>query len=743
MFSPSTHGRLFALGAALLAFWATTAATPLIAEDQAAAPHLRAVRLTEMPVVDGEVLADSAWQGLEPATGFSQTSPDEGEPATERTEVYVGYSDETLYIAAICHDRAPAEIIVSDSRRDASLDDTDSFQVILDTFFDRQNGFVFGTNPAGIQYDGQVTKEGGRGFGNGDGDFNLDWDAAWEVETAVDTRGWTVEMAIPFRTLRFASGDIQRWGINFQRNLRRRNETAFWAPLPRQYDLFRLSRAGTLDEIEVPAQRNLKLIPYVLFEGRDTGTGGSESDEEIGLDLKYSITAGLTLDATYNTDFAQVEADEQQINLDRFSLFFPEKRPFFLENAGQFSVGVDGEIELFFSRRIGIGPTGEEIPIDGGVRLSGKVGKTNVGFLQMRAQGLSGIAPENDFTVARVSHELPNRSSVGAIITHRRGDGSLGNDDDRGSTFGLDGRWGIGRYGQVLGFVAKTDTSEADGDDLAFRLGGAYSSEDWSATLNYTEVGDAFDPQVGFLARRDYRKADGFALRRIRPKKLWGLHEMRPHVSYRAFWSPDGFQETGFLHVDNHWEWPSGFEVHTGVNFTLEGVRNAFEIAEGVVVPEDTYEHSEVALVLITNEGKPLSFNLRAVIGGFFGGDRVNLSPTLRYRIGERFNTELGWRYNDIDLPGGAFETNLGRLRLSYSFTPDVFVQGLLQYNDQSDVASVNLRFGWLQQAGAGLFVVYNELEDLDDRPGGLGTLGGGRDRSLIIKYSRLIDLLR
>ena len=441
-------------------------AAPAAADDRPSAgrPALQAARLAEPPALDGKVLDDPAWQGAAPATDFTQTTPDEGQPATERTEVRVGYDAETLYIGVVCFDREPEGIIVSDSRRDASLDETDSFQVILDTFHDRQNGFVFGTNPAGIEYDGQVTREGSGGMTSGGGDFNLNWDAAWEVAATVSEVGWSAEMAIPFRTLRFGKDEVQTWGVNFQRNLRRRNERSFWTPLPRQYGLSRLSLAGTLENVEVPDQRNLKIIPYALFEGRDTD-GGSESDEELGFDVKYSITPALTLDLTYNTDFAQVEVDEQQINLDRFSLFFPEKRPFFLENAGQFSVGVDEEIELFFSRRIGIGPSGQAIPIAGGVRLSGKMGQTNVGFLAMRSEGLAGIAPENDFLVARVNHELPNRSSIGVIATHRSGDGSLGLADDEGSTYGIDGRWGIGRFGQLRGFVATTDNSASGGGD--------------------------------------------------------------------------------------------------------------------------------------------------------------------------------------------------------------------------------------------------------------------------------------
>ncbi len=726
---------------------ASSIAAPSVAEqaETPAAPveppTLQAAQLSAAPTIDGDVTGDVVWDSVEPATGFWQTTPDAGRAATERTEVRIGTTDTTLFIGVVCYDREPDKIIVTDSRRDASLSDTDSFQVILDTFLDRQNGFVFGTNPAGIKVDGQVTKEGSGGFASEGGDFNLEWDAAWEVEATISDIGWSAEIAIPFRTLRYAKGDVQTWGINFQRNLRRLNETSFWAPLPRQFNLYRLSLAGQLAGVEVPRQRNLKLIPYVLFAGTDSDATGSESEEEIGLDLKYSITPSLTLDATYNTDFAQVEVDEQQINLDRFSLFFPEKRPFFLENAGQFSVGVDEEIELFFSRRIGIGPAGEAIPIDGGLRLSGRAGGFNVGFLQMRSQAVAGVAPENDFTVARINRELRNRSSIGAIFTHRNGDGSLGPAADRNSTYGLDGRWGIGQHGHVRGFVAATDTPGLEGDELAFRIGGGYNNADWSSSLNYTEVGDAFNPEVGFLARRDYRKADGFVLRRLRPENFWGLHELRPHISYRGYWAPDGFQETGYLHVDNHWEWPSGFEIHTGVNFTLEGVRQPFEIADDVVVPVGSYRHQEGQLVLLTNASAPFSASLRATIGGFFGGDRVALQPTLRFRVGETFNTELEWRYNDINLPVGNFETHLGRLRASYSFTPKLFIQALMQYNDRADVFSTNLRLGWLQQAGAGLFVVYNDRHDLDDIRQALG--GGPPERSLIIKYSRLVDILR
>jgi hypothetical protein len=697
-----------------------------------------AVRLEAQPVLDGEVLADPAWAGTVPASGFVQSAPDEGEPASERTEVRVGFDGDTLFIGVVCYDRDPSGIIVSERRRDVSLDESDSFAILLDTYLDRQSGFVFGTNPAGIEFDGQVTgeTEGGLSAGN---TFNRNWDAVWEVRTQVSELGWSAEFAIPFRTLRYATGANGRWGINFQRNIRRRNETSFWAPLSRQYNLYWVSGAGDLEGVEAPAQRNLKWIPYVLVESRREGVEGAstQSDFEAGLDVKYGVTQSLTLDATVNTDFAQVEADEQQINLDRFNLFFPEKRPFFLENAGLFSVGVDEELELFFSRRIGLGPNGEEIPIEGGLRLSGKAGANNLGLLYMRAEEASGVAPRNDFAVARYSRDLPNRSAIGAMFVGREGGGPLAPGDDTNSTFGLDGRWGIGEYGQVSGFVARTETPGITEDDHAYRLAARYDGESLVYSVGYTEVGEGFNPEVGFLRRRGYRKPDAFVLYRIRPENWWGLQELRPHVSYRGFWGFDDFQETGYLHVDNHWEWANGYELHTGVNFTREGVREAFEIVPGIVVPPGTYDHEDLQLVFFTNRGAPASFEMRVTAGGIFGGDRVALSPGVSLRAGEAFNGEIGWTNNDVDLPGGSFETNLGRLRLSYSFTPRVFVQALVQYNDRADRWATNLRFGRLQSANTGLFVVYDEVRDI----GSAGT--GIPDRSLIVKYSRLFDVLR
>lgn len=709
-----------------------------------------ALRATEVPTLDGDVLGDPAWKNAPPITSFVQEQPDEGQPASEKTEVRVIFTADTLYVGVVLYDSDPGGIIVSDARRDAPMDDTDSFQMIVDTYRDRQNGFVFGTNPAGVEYDGQVTNEGqgggGLGFGqmqsagSGSG-FNINWDGAWTVRSKITVQGWSTEFAIPFRTLRYPAATEQAWGINFQRNIRRKNERAFWAPIPRQFNLYRLSLAGSLAGVQTPALKNLRITPYVLGNALESGVIPADSEflGEVGGDLKYSLTPSLTLDATVNTDFAQVEVDDQQVNLDRFNLFFPEKRPFFLENAGFFSVGNPGEVDLFFSRRIGISNAGEAIPILGGGRVSGKAGRFNVGMLNMQTDDFDGTMASTNFTVMRVSRDLPNRSSIGGIFTNRLETGDLARERSPGRTYGVDGKWGVAPTSMVTGFFAKTDTDGVTDGTHAFNIRSQTNHPQWDLNAGYQEVGAGFNPEVGFLSRRGYRKPDVMLMTRFRPKDFINIQELRPHATFRGFWGLDGFQETGFLHLDNHWQFRDSTEVHTGMNLTREGVRTPFEIYPGIVVPPGTYDHAEAQLVYMSNQGAPLSVQMRVTAGGFFGGDRLALTPTIKFRAGDALTTEFNYQRNEVDLPGGAFVTNLIRTRVSYSFSSRVFTQALVQYNDRADLWSMNFRFGWLQAANTGLFVVYTDtrgLYDLFDRP-------ERTDRSLIVKYSYMFDLFR
>ena len=733
---------------ALCVVVATAPAAVMAAQAPAAAPERRvttAERIGEAPALDGDVLGDPIWQQVTATGDFSQTTPDDGVPASERTDVRIGYSDTTLYVGVVLYDSSPETIVAADSRRDSSMDDTDSFQFILDTFRDGQSGFVFGTNPAGIEYDGQVVNSGqGGGFGppagallqqgGAGGGFNLNWDGAWEVRTQVGDFGWSAEFAIPFRTIRYRSGE-DTWSVNFQRNINRRNERAYWARLERQYNLFRLVDAGALGGLVVPVQRNLKISPYLLGATIDLSGAPRDDDFDVGGDAKWSINPSLTVDLTVNTDFAQVEVDQQQINLDRFNLFFPEKRPFFLENAGQFQVGSPSSVELFFSRRIGIAG-GTPVPIRGGGRLTGKVGGFNIGLINMQTGSVDG-ASANNFGVVRLSRDLRNRSSVGMLVTNRVATGDLADSDDQGQTYAVDARFGIGERGTVQGYVARTRTPGKTGREHAASLSGRWRSEELNLNAGYTEVGDAFNPEVGFLRRSGYRNVQlgAFSTLRLQENRL-GFLELRPHTNYHAFWNFDGTQETGFWHLDNHWAWRAGHEVHTGMNLTREGVVTPFEISPGVIVPTGTYDHAEAQFRLLSNAAAPLSAESLITVGGFFGGTRRAVRGSVTARLGETFNTTVDWQRNDVDLPWGDFVTNLVATRVSYSFSPRVFTQALLQYNDRLDVWSTNLRFGWLQSSNTGFFIVLNDTQDLLDR----STRSFGR--SLIVKYSHLLDVL-
>ncbi len=706
-------------------------------------PVAKAAVLAEELKIDGDVLNDEQWKEIKPMDQLWQSKPNSGFPASEKTEIRIGLTATTFYLAVVCYDKEPGRLVVSDARRDATLDNTDSFLFILDTYHDSQNGFIFGSNPIGIEYDAQVDNEGQGNFSNNRlqvgtvGGFNLNWDASWEVKSLVGDFGWSAEFAIPLRTLRFASGKDQQWGINFQRNIRKTNEIAFWAALPIQFDLKRLSLEGTLTGLNLQSPGNLKLIPYVLGQAtreHDNGSIEKENRPAVGMDVKYSITPAVTLDLTYNTDFAQVEVDQQQINLDRFNLFFPEKRPFFLENAGFFTVGSPGEVDLFFTRKIGLDPSGQRVPIIGGGRLSGKVKNTSFGMLNMFTDDVqltdSTVIQKNNFTVARVNQQLAQRSYIGAMFVNRTGMGELENDYNR--TFALDGRWGLGKKAQLVGFYAKTISPFDSAANQAFRMQGNYEWNGLRMNLSYQEVSEGFNPEVGFLFRSAYRKPEVLIFKQVRMDGKYGLLELRPHVSYRSYWNFNNFQETSYLHVDNHWAWVKGFEIHTGVNFTTEGVVKPFEISKDVVVPAGTYDHKEAQIVFISNASKPIYVSTRSILGGSFGGIRYLNSITLGMRIGDKFNSDLNLAMNDVRLPYGDFVASILGARFSYSFRPRINLQSFIQYNSSADLWSANVRFSLLEQANTGLFVVYNEVYR-----------GGTIDnRSLTIKYTRMFDIL-
>jgi hypothetical protein len=697
--------------------------------------------------MDGDVLNDLAWNDVPAVTTFIQKTPDEGDSVSEKTVVKVMYSDKIFYVSVVCYDSKPNEIVISDTRRDSPLNNSDSFSFIIDTFKDFQTGYLFGTNPAGIEYDAQITGggEGGsmmRRFSMGTGGgFNVNWDAVWEVKSQKGDFGWSAEFAIPFKTLRYATNKDQSWGINFERVIARKKEEAHWSPISRQHTMNRLVSAGTLTHMNVPTSRNIKIMPYVLGQNNvnKSETTSKSSDGNFGLDAKLSIGSSMSLDLTYNTDFAQVEADEQQINLDRFSLFFPEKRAFFLENAGLFSVGTGGgffgpDIEMFFSRRIGVGPDGEPVPIVGGGRLTGTFSGMKVGMLSMRTDKVTDITDANQYSVLRLKKELPNRTHIGAMYTALD---HMGKDGYMNQSYAFDAQLGIGELSKIVVFAGLTDTPDMEKDNAyAYRMEFVRDTKQVSTSASYTEVGANFNPEMGYLKRENYRKWSGRIFTRFRPKNKLGLLEIRPHVNYDGYWKLDGFQQSGRWHIDNHWEFRSGFEIHTGTNLVKEGVIEAFEISDSVFVSAGIYDDQEIQIMIMTNQAKPISFSSMNRIGGFFGGDRINITPTVRLRYKDRFTSEFSSNFNKVNLPGGNFTTNLLRARLTYSFTPKMYIQSLLQYNTQSHQSSMNWRFIWQQSAGTGLYLVYNQAQDYDGIPLETST------KSFVVKYSYLFDVL-
>ena len=717
----------------------------------AAAPiEGRAVAASETPLIDG-VLDDAAWQGAPVLTDFIQREPFDGQPASERTEVRVLYDDDAVYVGVWAFDGDPSGIIPGDRIRDTEVSASDAVLLAFDTYHDNQNAFVFGTTPSGIEYDGQVANEGqGGGFflGGGSntqrrmqsgagGGFNKNWDGSWNVATSRDGQGWYAEFRIPFNTVRY--GTNPTWGFNVSRSIRRRNEESFWSAVPREFNLYRLNYAGDLAGLRLPFRRLGSVTPYALGSAtRDYAAGETEFGQayEFGGEVKLQLTQGLTLDATYNTDFAQVEVDDQQVNLTRFSLLFPEKRPFFLENAGFFAVG-GGGADLFFSRRIGI-VDGQQVPITGGARVSGRAAGFNVGLLQI-ATGAAGTGEDaldpNAYSVVRMARELPNRSRLGGAFMNR--DGMMGGDFNR--TYAVDGQLGLGEAVTVTGWGAQTQTPGVTGRDMAYNATFGLNTRKWRANLQSQYFGENFNPEVGFLRRTGHAYYQVFLLYNIHPGGAW--REWRPHVSYFTYRSdkegvPLGFEESARLHIDQHWEFNDGMEFHTGMNWVREGLYEPFTIyGTDVTVPEGTYDGWETQLRFWTDASAKVSFNSGGNIGAFLSGSRRSLFGTLTVRSGESFTAAARLDYNNVTLEHGDFVTSLAGLNLGYFFTPRIYLQSLIQYSTQLDNVSANVRFGWLNTAGTGLFLVYNDIQSIEDPRQPLG-------RSLALKFSRQFNVL-
>ncbi len=715
-----------------------------------AEPSVSAVRVEDPPVVDGRV-NEQEWEAAPVASDFLQQRPVLGAPATEKTEVRFLYTQDALYIGVICFDSEPDKIVDTQSRRDGNLGDSDSILIILDTYHDHQNGFLFGTNPSGIQYDAQILNEGvsgGRASGTGGvgssatsttsqgnvAAVNLNWNVAWTVRTARTERGWEAEMEIPLKSLRFKdSQEPQQWGLNVMRNVRRKNEQSFWAEIPQAYSIYRLSQAGELDSLEVHSTRNFKVTPYVLLgPEKDYTLSDSDFNNAVGLDVKYGLTSTLTLDVTVNTDFAQVEVDDEQINLTRFNLFFPEKRSFFLENAGTFAFGTPREMDLFFSRRIGI-EDGREVPIRAGVRLTGKIDRFNLGILSIQTGNDEDLVAGQNFFVGRIRREFRTRSSLGVIFTNRDNSGELLGGSAYNRAWGTDLQLGFGEHLILTSYLAKSYSPGVSGDDYAGNIFAEYRSDLWRFEARYMEIQDNFNPELGFVPRRGFRRPRlGFA---FTPSPESGpVRQWNPHGSVTRHYGFDGLLETERQHWDLEIRLTNGGSVGITTNRNYEFLREPFDPHPGVTVPAGIYRFNEYNLFVGSDPSASIFGDLNVNLGGFFEGDLKSYGTSLGFRTGPQFITTFSFVTTDVKADWGNFNTNLARLRINYSFTPYRFIQTFFQYNSRSQEFSSNIRFGLTNTAGTGLYVVYNETYETP------GEAFDPLERAFFVKYSYEFD---
>jgi len=757
----------FAVVAVLGFLLSMAGARRCLAQQESAVPRqMKAYKLNAPPNVDGRV--DSEWMAFEPATGFIQQLPLEGQPASERTEVRAGYTNDTLYLAVICYDSEPAAIRSTQGRRDGALEQTDAFQILLDAYNDNQNGYIFATTVSGIEYDAQIVHGGqsrqvggppraGQGSGSGTAgaqsggisSFNLNWDGVWKVKTLITERGWEAEFAIPFRTLRFNSGHDQVWGVNFMRNLRRKNEQSYWSPVPRAFDMQRVSLAGDMRGVEAKFRRSLQFVPFIV--------GGVQQDftqnpavkkykPEVGMDAKYTLTSSLTLDLTVNTDFAQVEVDEEQVNLTRFDLFFPEKRPFFLENSGYFTVGTPQEVELFFSRRIGIDESGAQIPIVGGVRLSGKQGRYDIGFLNMQTEGVLGVAPGDNYTVARLAREFGRRSSVGVIAINKSPTGVRADLFHSNQTYGIDANIGVGDRLTLFNYAAKTQTPGLNGRDHAASSSFLYDSDLLRLEGGYTEVGEDFNPEVGFVQRAGYRRPNYGIFVSPRPKNSRFIRRFWPHHHWLGYYRFDGRPESGFRHSDFRVDFQDGSSGGLAFNQTFEQLFQPFEIHPGVVLPVGAYPFNNWSLYANSDQSARLYATGNYAWGNFYSGRIRTVSLGGGLRSSYRYLLSARYVRNDVELPEGNFATDLAILQFTYSFTPKSYIQSLIQYNSATHQVGVNVRLAMIRIANTGLFIVYNSHFDTlglnPDEDTGMLPMPYRRtlNRALLAKFTYLFD---
>ena len=729
-----------------------------INRDAGGRATLRAVRLEEPLRIDG-VLDEGVYETTPPFGGFLQQVPVEGAPSTERTDAWILYDDDGVYVAARLWDSAP------DSRWVANEMRRDSFQTVqnehlvatFDTFYDRRNAFAFMVNALGGFIDFQLTDEGNP---------NIDWNPVWDSSVGRFDGGWTVEMEIPFKSIRFRPGIEQLWGLQLGRHISWKNERTYLNPVPISGGPgeFRVSAGATLTGLEVPAgNRTFEMKPYAIGGLSSDVASGIRNDGsgDAGIDVKYGVTENLTADFTYNTDFAQVEVDEQQVNLTRFSLFFPEKRDFFLEGRGIFDFGRGanfgggggpgagrptgggggffggGDVPIiFFSRRIGLEQNEEglsrTVPILGGGRLTGRVGPFSIGALGIGTGSENTVGAEpTAFTVLRVSRDILRRSRIGAIYTGRSvslaGPGS-------NEVYGADGQFAFFDNVYVNGYYAASRTAGREGDDASYQGVFTYNGDLVALQLDHLRVGSNFNPEMGFLRRADFRRTFATANYAPRPRSIESVRQFTLGGSLDYIETGAGTVETRIAQLRFQTEFESSDRFGFDVQSNYELIPYAFPLGGDVSINPGHYDFQDYFVSYSLGAQRRVSGTLTFQQGGFYDGTitafgyrrgRVELTP--------QFSVEPGISINHVELPIGAATIPLVTSRVTYTLTPRTFFGGLIQYNASNASLGTNLRLRWEYQPGSELFVVYNDTRDTSLR--GAPLL---QNRAFIVKLTRL-----
>ncbi|MCC7416887.1 MAG: carbohydrate binding family 9 domain-containing protein [Acidobacteria bacterium] len=733
-------------------FLAAAAALPVQAQAPAASTHglktAAAVRVSAPPVVDG-LLGDEAWAQAKPSEGFRQRDPQEGAPATERTEFRVLYTTDTLYIGIECFDSNPAGIVAGERRRDNDLVNDDTVSVVLDTFHDHRNSYLFRTNPLGAQYDAQVTDEGK--------DVNVNWDEKWDAASRTTDAGWSTEIAIPFKSLRVPDNQGESWGLDVERVIRRKNEQTYWNSYRRGFTLQSASQWGHLTGLQgFDTGMRLRVKPYVVggFTQQSSRVlADRDNASDIGMEvLKYRVTPGLTLDVTANTDFAQTEVDAQTVNLDRFPLFFPEKREFFLEGAGIYEFGQarsEGTIDakLFHSRRIGLSDTREPIPIRAGARLSGNAGGFAVGLMNVQTGearlGARQVRGSN-YSVVRLKRNVLGRSSIGGFVLNRE----IMDGGDFNRVYGGDANLVFYRYLTINGLWAKSDQPGNAANDWMSAGSITWDSDLLLAGVETVAVEPDFRDDLGYVPRRDMRRITPVI--GISPRPRSGpIRQISFQPRFDTVWNREWVVESRRDHYNLNIDFQSGDSIVFAPHHRVEKLDEPFVFRDRlvnlgpginvrqpvVVVPAGEYAWWYPRMTYNLNPARRLSGNVVfQAEPGFFGGDLYEWIFSPRLKVTDTLSLDLSYSINDGHFGDVEFLDHIVNMRVNYSMNNQWLTTTTVQYNNVDAFAGVNFRLDYIFRPGDDFFLIYNEGRALND------TLDGQRDRSLVAKLTYSLD---